>query len=87
MQMAGLQSEPHRQSAMLQEAMDCLSKAQAWEDAQFALATGSKHGGCGDDGAPRHAAPPPPKILQRTPTSCTLVNFPLHGLKGKKPAK
>ena len=84
--MACFQSEPHRQSAMLQEAMDCLQRAQAWEDAQFTLA--NPPGKTAEDAsASRHTAPPAPKILQRMPSSCTLTHFPMHGLKGKKPSK
>ena len=77
-QMAPFQPEPHRQAALLQEAAECLARAQAWEDGQFALAQP-------EDASGRQAAPLQPRVLQRTPTSCTLVHFPLN-LKGSKKA-
>ncbi len=57
-----------RKAQLLQEAGDLLTRAQAAEDGLFEMAQ--------PDLRARRDVPPPPKILQRTPTSVTLVAHP-----------
>ncbi len=64
---------------MLTEAADLLVKAQEREDLQFAAAQPER-------GKKTHA-PLQPRVLQRTPTSCTLTNFPFNLKGGKRVAR
>ena len=69
-QMATFQSEGYKQAAMLSEAADLLVKAQASEDSLFSQSQ-PKEASSGSKGTPL-----PPKILQRSNHTCTLVHFP-----------
>jgi hypothetical protein len=79
MQMAPDQAEQHRQVALLTEAADLLDKAQEREDAHFAAAQPELKG--------KTAVPLQPKILQRTPNTCTLTHFPFNLKGGKRVAR
>jgi hypothetical protein len=80
MQMARFQGEPHRAAAMLTEAAELLVRAQEREDAAAAAAAPP-------DRAVRTSNPAQPRILQRTPTSVTITNFPFALKGGKRPAR
>lgn len=74
--MAPLQAEQHRAVAQLTEAAECLVRAQQSEDAALTAAQPDLRA------TGRAAVPVQPRILQRTPTSCTLSNFPFNLFKG-----
>lgn len=77
--MAPLQGDTHRATQLLTEACDCLVKAQESEDAALAAAQ--------PELGARTSVPLQPRILQRTPTSVTLSNFPFLLKGGKRVAK
>ncbi len=83
LQMARRQGDPGRREAQLQEACELLSAAQAQEE-QLLLGGGRR---AAQQPSARRAVPPAPQVLERTPTSVTLVQpagLQLRG--GRQPA-
>jgi hypothetical protein len=81
LQMARCQGDPSRREALLQEACELLAAAQAQEE-QLLLGGGRQ---AAQQQAARCTVPPAPRVLERTPTSVTLVQPAGLQLRGGRP--